>query len=104
MNPQMKKGILEMCTLYLIAQEDMYGYDILKSMKLRFPEISESAFYAILRRINAGGYTDVYYKEPTKGPRRKYYKITDEGRRELERQLRDWQHMKQSVASFGIEE
>lgn len=103
MNPQMKKGVLEMCILFFISKEDIYGYDILKKMSSYFPEISESAFYAILRRILAAGYTEVYFQEPTLGPRRKYYHITNSGKIELERYINDWKKISGIVADIGIE-
>ena len=103
MNPQMKKGILEMCILFLISKDDMYGYDILKKMSSYFPQISESTFYAILRRIHASEYTEVYYQEPTLGPRRKYYQITDKGKRELEQHISDWKKINEIAIDIGID-
>lgn len=102
MNPQMKKGILEMCILWLISQEDLYGYDILKKMNNYFPEINESAFYAILRRIHKANYTEVYYQEATLGPKRKYYRITDVGKMELEKYIDDWRKLNTIVEDIGI--
>lgn len=103
MNPQMKKGILEMCILYLISQEDLYGYDILKKMGIYFPEINEGAFYAILRRIYSADYTEVYFQEPTIGPKRKYYHITDLGKNELKKYIYDWKKISNIVKDIGIE-
>ena len=103
MNPQMKKGILEMCILFLISQEDRYGYDILKKMNLYFPEINESAFYVILRRIHSWGYTEVYFQEPTIGPKRKYYRITHIGKKELEHYINDWSKINAIVSDIGID-
>ncbi len=102
MNPQMKKGFLEMCILKLISKEDMYGYDILKVMNQYFPEINESAFYAILRRIHKAGVTEVYYVETGIGPKRKYYKLTDIGYNQLEQYVSDWQKLNHISREIGI--
>lgn len=102
MNPQMKKGFLEMCILNLIKKEDMYGYDILKVMNQYFPEINESAFYAILRRIHKAGATEVYFIETDVGPRRKYYKLTKLGESELEQYVLDWQKLNHISRELGI--
>ena len=102
MNPQMKKGILEMCVLYLISEENLYGYDILKKMHVHFPEINESAFYAILRRIHKAGLTESYIQEPSLGPKRKYYKMTIEGKIELDKHISDWNNLNNIVTEIGI--
>lgn len=102
MNPQMKKGFLEMCVLHLVSQDDIYGYDILKIMSVYFPEINESAFYAILRRINKTGFTEYYFKEPTIGPKRKYYRITKIGKNELDNYIRDWGMLNKIGLDIGI--
>ena len=102
MNPQMKKGFLEMCILHLVSQNDIYGYDILKIMSVFFPEINESAFYAILRRINKAEFTEYYFKEPTIGPKRKYYRITEIGKNELDNYIKDWDMLNKIGLDIGI--
>ena len=51
MDAQIKKGILEMCLLLKLAKKDYYGYELMKEMNLLFPDVYESTFYAILRRL-----------------------------------------------------
>jgi len=71
MEAQIKKGILEMCVLYTIRDREMYGYDVMKSMKRHFPEVNESTFYAILRRLHADGSAEITLGEESNGPTRK---------------------------------
>ena len=63
MDSQLKRGILNICILQLLKQEDRYGYDIIKILQGLFPDTDESTIYAILRRLNKGGLTEVYYRE-----------------------------------------
>ena len=53
MDIQLKRGLLDVCVLAAIKNEDSYGYQIIKDMK-PYVEISESTLYPILRRLEAG--------------------------------------------------
>jgi PadR family transcriptional regulator PadR len=103
MEAQIKKGILEMCILYTVKNDRLYGYDIMKSMKRFFPEVNESTFYAILRRLHAENYTEISLGQESKGPPRKYYHITPAGRAYLNAGIQDWQRMRAIIAELGIE-
>lgn len=102
MDTQFKKGILEMCILRSISRESKYGYDIIHNMREYFPEVNESTFYAILRRLNAEGAASVAYGEVSKGPVRKYYKITKQGILSLEKAEKDWNKLVEAVSAVGI--
>lgn len=103
MDSQMKRGILEMCILYQFLSGDYYGYDIMVKMKTYFPDVKDSSFYVILRRLNAEGYTDIYYGSESNGPQRKYYKITESGKKYLEQALGNWRQLKKIVGELGIQ-
>lgn len=102
MDAQIKKGILEMCILKCIAKEPLYGYDIIQRMHVHFPEVGESAFYTILRRLHKEGATTTYMGTVSGGPARKYYRITEQGQVRLKEMIADWQHLKAIVEEMGI--
>lgn len=102
MDAQIKKGILEMCLLYKLSQKDYYGYHLMGEMKKLFPEVNDSTFYAILRRLNKEGNTLVYYGDESGGPRRKYYHLTDIGKEKLDQSIRDWNEIQLIVEKIGI--
>lgn len=102
MNGQMKKGILEMCLLYQLSLQDYYGYDLMQKMKKLFPEVNDSSFYVILRRLNKEGQTESYYGEASGGPKRKYYRITPQGERYLHQAVENWHAIKNAVEELGI--
>lgn len=102
MDAQLKKGVLEMCILYGISRQEMYGYDIMQKMHQYFPEVNESTFYAILRRLNKEGAAETYLGKESNGPQRKYYRITEEGRKSLAESVRDWEKLLMIVQELGV--
>ena len=80
MDAQLKKGVLELCLLQCLAGEPKYGYDVIQTMHRHFPEVTESTFYAILRRLAKEGAADTFQGSVSNGPVRKYYRLTDSGR------------------------
>ena len=55
MDAQLKKGVLELCLLQCLSGEPKYGYDVIQTMRDCFPDVTESTFYAILRRLAKEG-------------------------------------------------
>lgn len=99
---QMKKGVLEMCILQVVASGELYGYEIMKKVTNAFPDINESTVYAILRRLHTDGCTESYKGETSGGPTRKYYRITDTGRKRLEKMKAEWNEILCAIISFGV--
>lgn len=99
MNSQFKKGILELCVLSLINQEDLYGYEVVQRIAPRI-EVTESTIYPLLRRLTKDGYCSTYMKDSNEGPARKYYAITAEGRQHLTVMIKDWQEFIMEVNYF----
>ena len=67
-----------------------------------FPEVMESTFYAILRRLHKEGAATTFAGEVSKGPVRKYYKITEQGQQQLEQLKADWRCLQETVSKIGI--
>ncbi|MBQ7541770.1 MAG: PadR family transcriptional regulator [Clostridia bacterium] len=88
MDIQMKRGLLDVCVLAAIKNEDSYGYKIIKDLKPCI-ELSESTLYTILKRLESAGMLTVRTAEHG-GRLRKYYRITDAGRRRIEDFKDDW--------------
>jgi PadR family transcriptional regulator PadR len=103
MEAQIKKGLLEMCVMFTIGDNTMYGYDIMKQMRQFFPEVNESTFYAILRRLHGEQYLRVSLGEESKGPTRKYYSMTEIGKVHLNSSVQDWKHIQEIIRSIGID-
>lgn len=99
MNPQLKKGILELIVLLSIAKGDMYGYEIVSKVS-KVIDVKEGTIYPLLRRLTSEGYFDTYLKESTEGPPRKYYHLNDTGRRQMEIDKKEWLLLNESVMAF----
>ena len=89
MDVQLKRGLLDICVLASIQNEDSYGYQMIKDMS-PYVEISESTLYPILRRLEEAGCLTVRSMEHN-GRLRKYYHITDAGHARINEFLNDWQ-------------
>ena len=90
MNPQFKKGVLNLCVLALLEKRDMYGYELVQAISTQI-EISEGSVYPLLRRLTKDGFFTTYLKESSEGPPRKYYQITTNGIEELNSLKNEWE-------------
>lgn len=91
MDIQLKRGLLDVCVLAAIKNEDSYGYQIIKDMK-PYLELSESTLYTILKRLETAGLLTVRKVEHD-GRLRKYYHITRAGQGRIEEFREDWKEM-----------
>ncbi len=91
MDIQLKRGLLEVCVLAAIKNEDSYGYQIIKDMK-PYVEISESTLYPILRRLEAAELLTVRSVEHS-GRLRKYYHITPAGMERIATFQEEWKEI-----------
>ena len=91
MDVQLKRGILDVCVLAAIKNEDSYGYKIIKDMK-PYIELSESTLYTILKRLEASEMLTVRTTEHG-GRLRKYYRITAQGRKRIEDFKDEWKEI-----------
>ena len=88
MDIQLKRGILEVCVLSAIKNEDSYGYKIIKDLK-PYIELSESTLYTILKRLETTNMLTVRTVEHD-GRLRKYYRITKAGLGRIEDFKEEW--------------
>ena len=98
----LKKDLIELCLLHLLAQGDQYGYELLRQLHDTFPDTQESAVYALLRGLCKAGCSEQYVGETSDGPARKYYRLTDQGRDKLSALLERWRSLTGALARLGI--
>ena len=91
MDIQLKRGLLDVCVLTAIKNGESYGYKIIKDMK-PYLELSESTLYTILKRLESAEMLTVRSAEHD-GRLRKYYHITENGRRRIDEFKSDWQEI-----------
>ena len=91
MDVQLKRGLLDICVLGAIKNEESYGYKIIKDMK-PYVELSESTLYTILKRLETAEMLSVRMTEHG-GRLRKYYRITDKGRKRIVEFKDEWEEL-----------
>ena len=91
MDIQLKRGILDVCVLSAIKDEESYGYKIIKDLK-PYIELSESTLYTILKRLEASNMLTVRSSEHD-GRLRKYYHITSLGLGRIEEFKNEWKEI-----------
>lgn len=91
MDIQLKRGVIDVCVLKALSNGDSYGYKIISDISPHM-EISESTLYPVLKRLLAAECLTQYSQEYN-GRLRKYYSITDKGRKRIDDFLEEWKSM-----------
>lgn len=99
----LKKDLVELCLLHLLAQGDQYGYELLRRLHAAFPDTQESAVYAILRGLCKDGCSEQYMGATSDGPARKYYRLTDHGLAQYSQRLKQWRALTDALSELGIQ-
>ena len=89
MNPQYKKGVLELCVLSLLKRRDYYGYELSEYLANHI-RVAVGTVYPILRKLRNDGLLTTYLQEESGGPPRKYYSLTPLGQLHFERDRADY--------------
>src|SRR3954451_20178643 len=88
---QMRRGTLQYCVLALLAGEERYGFDLVRSLaEVDGWVTSEGTIYPLLSRLRRDGLVETTWRESTSGPPRRYYRLTETGRVALEDFRREW--------------
>ncbi|MGN0557771.1 MAG: PadR family transcriptional regulator [Acutalibacteraceae bacterium] len=101
MDIQLKRGLLDVCVLAAIKNQDSYGYQIIKDLK-PYIELSESTLYTILKRLEAANMLTVRTVEHG-GRLRKYYHITQAGAQRIKEFKDEWKEI-MAIYNFVIKE
>jgi PadR family transcriptional regulator PadR len=95
---QLRKGLLDTVILNLLQHRRCHGYELARLLKdVNGLQIREGNIYPILARLQTDGLLTVKKQNSQEGPPRKYYELTDLGRRTVEEMNRHWDHMHASV-------
>ncbi len=97
---QMRKGILEYCILLILSDEDAYATDIINLLKESKLIVVEGTLYPLLTRQKNAGLLSYRWEESTQGPPRKYYTITELGRKYLKELDKSWDDLVESIESI----
>lgn len=91
------KGNIETIILSALYENDKYGYELAKEIKEKTSnkyEVKQPTLYAYLRRLEEDDLIVSYWGESSNGGRRRYYKITKNGKENYERFMSEWTFQK----------
>jgi PadR family transcriptional regulator PadR len=94
---QMRKGVLEFCILTILSDGEHYPTEIIERMKQAKLLVVEGTLYPLLTRLKNDGLLSYRWEESTSGPPRKYFTLTEEGKKNLASLLESWTELTDSV-------
>jgi PadR family transcriptional regulator PadR len=98
---QLRKGLVELCVMATLGEQEAYGYQIVERLGgVAGLAITESTIYPLLARLERDALLRVRTAPSPAGPPRRYYRLTDAGRRRLEDMARRWRQIQASVTSL----
>ena len=103
MSTDVLRGYNDIMILYILSQEDSYGYEISKRIKHLSNElytIKETTLYSAFNRLEKNGFIESYRGQETQGKPRTYYKITTDGHSFYQSKCSEWSKTKQIVNNF----
>ena len=94
---QMRKGVLEFCILSILSDGEHYPTEIIERMKTARLLVVEGTLYPLLTRLKNDGLLTYRWEESTSGPPRKYFTLSEEGKKSLAELLNSWTELTDSV-------
>ena len=94
---QMRKGVLEFCILSILSDGEHYPTEIIELMKTAKLLVVEGTLYPLLTRLKNDGLLSYRWEESTSGPPRKYFTLSEEGRKTLTELINSWTELTDSV-------
>ncbi len=96
---QLKKGALELCVLALLSKRDSYAYEIAAQLADAIG-MGEGTIYPLMRRLQSDGLVETYLVESSAGPPRKYYRLSEAGKKNFTSQQAAWKSFSGAVESI----
>jgi PadR family transcriptional regulator PadR len=98
---QLLRGALDAAVLAVVAEEDGYGYDVLRRLRAAgLTDVGDASVYGTLRRLYRSGALTSYVMPSDEGPHRRYYGITGRGRGQLDEARVVWADFSRALSSL----
>jgi PadR family transcriptional regulator len=95
---QLRRGTLEYCVLALLREGERYGFDLVRELsEVDGMVTSEGTIYPLLSRLRRDGLVTTTWQESSSGPPRRYYKLTEAGKRALSSFTEEWGRFRDAV-------
>ena len=99
------RGAGPLAVLKLLERGEMYGYELVEALAKRSDGVlalGQSTLYPMLYNLEAKGLIDAEWRRTSAGRNRKYYHLTERGKRRLAQQTGQWQALARAMASIGV--
>lgn len=106
-NKELLKGSTTILILSLLKRKPMYGYEIIKEIELRSSGVfnfKEGTLYPILHTLESNEMVESFWSEGESARKRKYYKITDKGNKQLKEKEDEWKLFTNTVNTILLED
>ncbi len=102
---ELMRGAGPVAVLKLLQRREMYGYELVETLAQRSAGVlamGQSTLYPLLYNLEAKGWIEGEYRTAPSGRERKYYHLTQKGKRQLARQTEQWQAVTGAMQALGI--
>lgn len=106
-NKELLKGSTAILILSLLKRKAMYGYEIIKEIELKSNGVfnfKEGTLYPILHTLEGNEMVESFWSEGENSRKRKYYKITDKGNKQLKEKEDEWKLFSTTVNRIILED
>ena len=98
---QLLRGTLDAAVLAVVAEQDGYGYDVLRRLRSAgLADVGDASVYGTLRRLYKGGALTSYVVPSEEGPHRRYYGVTERGREQLAEARQTWAEFTRALGAL----
>lgn len=95
---QLRRGVLELCILRVLAEKPSYGYEVVTTFERLGPlATGENTVYPLLRRLKSDKLLETFEVESPSGPPRQYYRLTQRGQQRLKSLQTEWTDLAHAV-------
>lgn len=102
---ELMRGAGPVAVLKLLEKSEMYGYELAQALSERSDGalvMGQSTLYPLLYNLEAKGLITARWEASTSARRRKYYRITDDGKRRLADDTAQWRSIAQAMTALGV--
>jgi PadR family transcriptional regulator PadR len=102
---ELMRGAGPVAVLKLLQRGEKYGYELVEALATKSDGVlamGQSTLYPLLYNLEAKGFIEGFWREADSGRDRKYYRLTDKGRKRLAEDIKQWQALATAMTGLGV--
>ncbi len=102
---EMMRGAGPTAVMQLLVENEMYGYQLVESLANRSKgvfELGQSTLYPMLYNLESKGLVASREKLAPNGRKRRYYRLTNKGKKKLESDRAQWSALVKGMTALGL--